>query len=300
MGLSTGSGVLPDGPLNAAVGGKVLIETNLNPPETPFTLVTWECGILTPSPIINSPNPDSNIIVPEYEGRITLFRSTGSLELRDLKLNHSGEYKVSVFPAGALSKSGETSLQIYEPVSGVTVSPLSADLVEFNSSVRLSCSSSSGSSLSFRWLNSSSEVTPSDRVNITDGGANLTIVNVTRYDQGTYRCNVSNPVSSISSAPIEISVNGPDNVRSEVKPSGEHHKTGSNISLTCSADSRPAEYQWFLNGDALPTIGPELRLMNIQMSHSGNYSCQAFNRKTLRYQTSPPSAVYVHAGHHQS
>ncbi|XP_067457153.1 carcinoembryonic antigen-related cell adhesion molecule 5-like [Thunnus thynnus] len=33
--------------------------------------------------------------------------------------------------------------------------------------------------------------------------------------------------------------------------------------------------------------------MNIQMSQSGNYSYQAFNNKTLRYQTSQPSAITV-------
>jgi len=76
-------------------------------------------------------------------------------------------------------------------------------------------------------------------------------------------------------------------------PSQEHYEKGSDISLTCSAESRPdAQFTWFLNGNNTGT-GPELRLMNIQMSQSGNYSCQAFNNKTLRNQSSQPSFISV-------
>lgn len=93
-----------------------------------------------------------------------------------------------------------------EPVSDVTVTSGSTDLVETNSSVRLSCSST-GSSPSFLWLNSSSEVTADDRVHVADGGSALFIANVTRYDQGPFRCRAFNPVSSGASGPVVLTVN---------------------------------------------------------------------------------------------
>lgn len=91
------------------------------------------------------------------------------------------------------------------PVSGIVLVQPDGDLVESNSSIRLSCSSS-GSSLSFLWLNGSSEVAVSDRVHVADGGSTL-IINVTRFDQGPFRCHVFNPVSNGTSDPVSLTIN---------------------------------------------------------------------------------------------
>ncbi|XP_047455704.1 carcinoembryonic antigen-related cell adhesion molecule 1-like isoform X2 [Mugil cephalus] len=288
-GVTEGAGVLPGGPLNAAVGGKVTFTTILTPPEKPFISVSWNFGdrnIITSS--------SGNFTSAEYEDRITYFPSTGSLELRDLTLNDSGVYRVSIIPYGGPEQPGTIRLDVYEPVSSVTVTPMSSDLVEFNSSVRLSCSSS-GSSLSFLWMNGSSQVTQSDRVDLTDGNSTLTIVSVTRYDQGPFRCHVFNPVSNDTSGPVNLSISyGPENIKVTLTSSEEYYEEGSDITMICSSESRPsAQFMWFVNGVKLSDTGPELRLMNIQMNQSGNYSCQAFNHKTLRYQTSRLSVVTV-------
>ncbi|XP_044215012.1 carcinoembryonic antigen-related cell adhesion molecule 5-like [Thunnus albacares] len=290
-GLTKGVDVLPDGPLNAAVGGTVIFNTTLTPPERPFLVVAWSVIINNTERFIIT-SGSSNNTGPEYEGRITLYRSTGSLELRNLTLNDSGRYIVSIIPDGGNPIIGSTELKIFVPVSNIQVNVSSTDLVEFNSSVGLFCSSS-GSSLSFVWLNGSSEVKPSERVQLTDGNSTLTISNVTHYDQGPYSCKVSNAVSEGTSDPVNLSISfGPENIN--LSPTQEYYVEGSNISLSCSAASRPpAQFQWFLNGVKLSDTGPELTLINIRESQSGNYSCQAFNNNTLRYQTSQPSAITV-------
>ncbi|XP_030606639.1 carcinoembryonic antigen-related cell adhesion molecule 5-like [Archocentrus centrarchus] len=287
-GLTEGLGVLPGGPLNATVGESVMFTTTLTA-ETPFSVVIWSFN--NSKTIITSTS--SNVTDPDYEGRITLFSSSGSLELRDLALSDTGPYSVNIISAGE-AKVGSTTLMIYEKVSSVLVTSSSTDLVEFNSSVTLSCSSS-GSPTSFLWLNGSSEVSASDRVQLTDGGSRLTIISVIRFDQGPFRCRVSNPVSSGTSDPINLSISyGPENINLILSPPQEYFAVGSDISLSCSVGSRPpAQFKWFLNGDQLPDTGSELRLMNIQMNHSGNYSCEAFNSKTLRSQRSQPSAITV-------
>ncbi|XP_059195089.1 carcinoembryonic antigen-related cell adhesion molecule 1-like [Centropristis striata] len=262
-GLTKGAGVLQDDLLNAAVGGTVMFTTTLTPHEHTILTVSWIYGGIKPVFTFTG----DNITEPEYEGRITFFMSTGSLELRNLALSDSGFYSVNIILAGQPPLVGNTRLDVYVPVSVPVVTASSTDLLEFNSSVRLSCSSS-GFSLSFLWLNSSSEVTESDRVQLTDGGANLTVINVTRYDQGPFRCNVSNPVSEDTSEPINLSISyGPENINLTKSPTQEYYAEGSDIIMTCSADSRPAaQFQWFLNGELQSDTGPELRLINIQMS----------------------------------
>uniref|UniRef100_A0A665WE82 Ig-like domain-containing protein n=1 Tax=Echeneis naucrates TaxID=173247 RepID=A0A665WE82_ECHNA len=132
-------------------------------------------------------------------------------------------------------------------------------------------------------------------VQLTDGNANLTIVSVTRYDRGPYKCDAFNALSHGSSDPLLLSISfGPENTLLAKSPSQENYLEGSNIRLSCSAVSNPAAlFYWLLNGSLLSDTGPEFRLINVQMSQSGNYSCQAFNNQTMIIQTSQPSFISV-------
>ncbi|KAJ0066614.1 hypothetical protein NL108_015635 [Boleophthalmus pectinirostris] len=104
-GLACGVGVLSDS-VNAAVGGTVMFTTSLAPTQT----TGWSFG----STNIITSSSAGNFTAPEYEGRITLFISTGSLELRNVALSDTGEYSVTVVPVGGAALTGRTTLNVYD------------------------------------------------------------------------------------------------------------------------------------------------------------------------------------------
>ena len=108
-GLCEGAGVLVDDLLNATVGGKVMFTTTPQEPPVTIQAVLWTFNF---NPIITF-NNGQNTTTPGYEGRITLFISSGSLELRNLTLNDSGDYGVSIIGPDVQTPSGRTTLKIY-------------------------------------------------------------------------------------------------------------------------------------------------------------------------------------------
>ncbi|XP_032413142.1 carcinoembryonic antigen-related cell adhesion molecule 5-like isoform X1 [Xiphophorus hellerii] len=225
-----------------------------------------------------------------------LSDSKPDLRLSNIQTNQDGNYSCEAFNSKTqkMQTSQPLLVPVNERISSVVVASDPTDLVEFNSSVRLSCSAS-GFSPHYFWMNNGSEVTASDRVQITDGGSTLTIAKVTRPDLNLLRCHAFNYFSEDFSDPVNISIfYGPELVELTVVPSQEHYKEGSDITLSCSAVSTPpAEFQWFINESLLSHSGPELRLSNVEVNHTGNYSCRAFNKKTLIHQASRLSVISV-------
>lgn len=62
------------------------------------------------------------------------------------------------------------------------------------------------------------------------------------------------------------------------------HRTGSNITLMCSAESKPQEtIQWMVDGMYLNQSDPQLNLESVAESNSGNYKCLLHNTVTSRF-----------------
>lgn len=101
--------MLPPGPLSGAVSGSVTFSTALRPPERPFLFVSWT--FKGTNVITSSANED--LPGEGYADRISLDRTTGSLQLRRLTAADSGEYVVTVIPEGESQKQGKIVLNVY-------------------------------------------------------------------------------------------------------------------------------------------------------------------------------------------
>ncbi|KAM6995168.1 cell adhesion molecule CEACAM8-like [Tautogolabrus adspersus] len=265
-GLTNGVGLLPDGPLNRAVGGTVMF-TTVNPPESPFVSVSWRSGVKTIF-LLNLVNTTS----PGYEGRITFFPSTGSLELRSLSLSDSGEYSVRI-TAVTEEFDGRTTLSVYERISNPSITSSPKEAIEGNS-VNLTCDAA-GSVFTRKWMKDGSDLTQADFI-LQDNNRVLSIQRLKKTDKGEYSFKISNPINSME-AKHDLVVNyGPENVQIE-GPSEIHlHQT---FLLNCSAESTPsASYTWILNGSEMWNTTYIEKVA--EPADSGDYICLTENSLT--------------------
>ncbi|XP_068568958.1 carcinoembryonic antigen-related cell adhesion molecule 8-like [Cebidichthys violaceus] len=270
-GLTKGAGVLPDSHLNKAVGETVMFSTTLTPSETPFQSVTWKFG--GKDIIYFNVN---NFTEPEYEGRITFFISTGSLELRNLTRDDSGEYSVSIAKAGEKPKEGNTRLDVHERISGASITSKTNPLIEGNS-FNLSCDAA-GSVFTRDWMKDGLYLTPDDNMALYDNNRVLSFNSLSKKDTGDYFCNVSNPLSHDDATYTMVVFYGPENVQI-CGPSEIHLKE--TLTLICFAESVPATYTWKLNGTKIHNSA--IFTKNItESSDSGDYICEVMNSITGR------------------
>ncbi|XP_028819547.1 carcinoembryonic antigen-related cell adhesion molecule 5 isoform X2 [Denticeps clupeoides] len=243
-------------------------------------------------------NKDKLIIQPPYAGRLALNQATGVLQLSGLTGKDSGRYTLTVTQSDLTERKGMVALEVLEPVGDVTIVWSVADVVELNSTVNLTCIAT-GSYLKYQWSNNSAPlVADGTHVVQSKSGNVLTIKDVWRTDlAGPITCQASNELHTKTSGPYNLTVYyGPDPVVLRWKGyEGLVFKTGSNLSLSCASESKPAAtYQWMFNGvpvkDASSTA---FSLNNMQQSQSGIYSCLVYNAKTKRYSSSQNASITV-------
>ncbi|XP_029905559.1 B-cell receptor CD22-like [Myripristis murdjan] len=168
------------------------------------------------------------------------------------------------------------SPSVYAPkVPSVSVRP-SGEIVE-GSSVTLTCSSDANPAATYTWYKKNGN--PDQEPFRT--GPQLDFVSIQSSDSGEFYCTAQNELGAKRSDFTSIDVKyGPRIPSVSVSPSGEIVE-GSSLNLTCSTDANPAaNYTWYKKNETSPkALGPTFTITNITSEHSGEYYCEAQNRR---------------------
>ncbi|XP_045071838.1 carcinoembryonic antigen-related cell adhesion molecule 1-like [Coregonus clupeaformis] len=271
-GLCAGQGVLPQGPVNGAEGGTVMFITNLSPPAQPFIKISWSVGGAN---IITSTGSDA--IGPGYGDRITLNKTTWSLELRNLTLADSGEYRLAITTATAETINGSTKLVVYENVSDANITGPTNNLFADVSSATLTCEAA-GNITAIQWMKEGQPLSAGGNIFFSEENRNVSISPVKRHDGGEYLCKLINPVSSATASYSMIVNYGPDSMIIL----GEHvAEMESSTLIYCSVQSvPPAAFTWLFNGQQTGVHEAGYIIKSVSYNNSGDYRCDIRNDLT--------------------
>nr|XP_055067942.1 carcinoembryonic antigen-related cell adhesion molecule 20-like [Misgurnus anguillicaudatus] len=259
---------------NGATGKSV----ELAPEDPPYISsqiysITWTFGGIH---IILS-DPVGNIVHPEYKGRVDLDPTTAALKLKNLTLNDSGTYRLSVKTRDFQQYEGQASLKVYETVSDTALIGPQESLIEEVSSANITCEGS-GDITSVEWMKEKNPLTPSNNITFSSDNRSVLISPVIRSDSGEYQCTLRNPASSdtanlrliINYGPEDVFIDGPNEAA-----------LGSPVSLSCSATSVPsASFTWRFNGSNTSVTTNTFTIDKSDITHSGDYICTAHNDVT--------------------
>uniref|UniRef100_A0A4W5LXJ2 Ig-like domain-containing protein n=1 Tax=Hucho hucho TaxID=62062 RepID=A0A4W5LXJ2_9TELE len=268
LGLCVVQSVLPPGPLTGAIGGRVKFTTTLSPPAKPFVSVSWtfnRVNIITSTTV--------NITNADHKDRISLNRTTGSLELWNLGLRDQGE----LLKTYCTSYSPHTANLFTVLLSAATITSPPATLIAGISSTNLTCKAA-GNISCIQWIKDGLPLSPSNNIIFSADNRTVYLSPVQDIDNGEYDCLVSNPVSN-RTASHNLTVNfGPQNISIDGPLAAS---TGYRVTLSCSADSiPPATFTWMFNRTETGVNNTLYVIERMEALHIGNYTCTATNNIT--------------------
>ncbi|CAK6437143.1 unnamed protein product [Pipistrellus nathusii] len=188
----------------AAEGQDVILRTRNSPPGA--SVLIWYRGMeMKYSNLIGyiPLNLNQYITGPKYSGRETA-KLDGSLIIRKVTPSDLGLYMVVAVLPKHQSAIGYGWLNVYRPVSVPTLLASNNTVTENEDAVVMTCYTDEST---INWLfNAESLLFNAERMKLSQDQRTLTIDPIRREDAGNYQCKVSNPISSIESAPVELDV----------------------------------------------------------------------------------------------
>ncbi|XP_076585102.1 B-cell receptor CD22-like [Chaetodon auriga] len=239
-------------------------------------------------------NPAANYTWYKENVNVKALSEEAQLVFRSIQSSDSGEYYCAAENELRRRTLKHISIDVkYAPkLPSVSVSP-SGEIVE-GSSVTLNCNSDANPAANYTWYKENQTLT-------SQGIYGFTSVSI--EDSGMYHCKSENKYGKTTSTSVRVDVQyAPKPPSVSVSPSGEIVE-GSSVTLSCSSDANPAaNYTWYKeNEDSPKASGQNFTITDIRAEHSGNYYCEAQNKRgrhntTLYLPVVPGSMKSVAAG----
>ncbi|MEJ1288395.1 carcinoembryonic antigen-related cell adhesion molecule 1 [Cricetulus griseus] len=141
-----------------------------------------------------------------------LRASSQELFILNISTNNSGSYTCLVYNSvTGLNRTTVKNITVLEAVTLPIIQVINTTVKELES-VNLTCSSED-TGISIRWLFNGQSLALKGRMKLSNNNSTLSIDPVRREDSGEYQCEVSNPVSTKRSNPIQLDIIGDNAVR---------------------------------------------------------------------------------------
>ncbi|XP_017555325.1 hepatic and glial cell adhesion molecule b [Pygocentrus nattereri] len=193
--------------IRGTVGGEALLSvryssTSLDPP-----VIKWQLKRDKPVTVVQSIGTEIiGNLRPEYRDRILVFEN-GTLLLHNLKLSDEGTYEVEIsITDDTFTGEGSIDLTVDEPISRPYIDVVTSAVLELTEHFTLNCSHDSGTKTTYGWTKGGKPLTNDTRLLLSPDQKVLTIMRVLMVDDDVYNCLVENPISSIRSLPLKLTV----------------------------------------------------------------------------------------------
>ncbi|XP_003515730.1 carcinoembryonic antigen-related cell adhesion molecule 1 isoform X1, partial [Cricetulus griseus] len=134
-----------------------------------------------------------------------LRASSQELFILNISTNNSGSYTCLVYNSvTGLNRTTVKNITVLEAVTLPIIQVINTTVKELES-VNLTCSSED-TGISIRWLFNGQSLALKGRMKLSNNNSTLSIDPVRREDSGEYQCEVSNPVSTKRSNPIQLDI----------------------------------------------------------------------------------------------
>ncbi|KPP74781.1 hypothetical protein Z043_106033, partial [Scleropages formosus] len=203
-----GVNITSQGPLiRGTLGGEALLSVRYSSTSSDRPVIKWQLKRDKPVTVVQSIGTEIiGNLRPEYKDRIVIFEN-GTLLLHNLKLSDEGAYEVEIsITDDTFTGEGSINLTVDEPVSRPYVHMVASTVLELSERFTLNCSHENGTKAVYSWLKGGKPLANDSRLQLSPDQKVLTITRVLMSDDDVYSCTVENPISSMKSLPVKLTV----------------------------------------------------------------------------------------------